>query len=252
MKVALKRIGILLFLLLVWGIIFVSTMPLQFAAQKLDLSQALVINRLNGTIWKGSGSFVVKDQNFSVANLSWRWCPVWPERLLAACLDLSTSDFNFAGTLGYTLLRGEIFAIDSVGDFNLQLQTIGDTQLPGVVSGTGVVNIKQLELNAESLLPNYVEGKGELKNLIAAETALGDFQFNSQPSDDGTVTVLCKGGNETLSLDGSVFFNPAEKSYRLEAEVSSENSQLLSLLKPFGRSSGKNRVKLSKRGKLDT
>ncbi len=252
MKVALKRIGILLFFLLVWGIIFVSTMPLQFAAQKLDLSQVLVINRLNGTIWNGSGSFVIKDQDFSVANLSWRWCPVWPERPLAACLDLSTSDFNFAGTLGYMPLGGEIFAIDSVGDFNLSLQTIGNTQLPGVLSGTGVVNIKLLELDAETLLPNYVEGKGELKNLVAMETALGDFQFSSQTGDDDIVTVLCKGGNETFSLDGNVFFNPAEKSYRIEAEVGSENSQLLSLLKPFGRPLGENRVKLSKRGKLNT
>ncbi len=252
MKAVLKKTAILLFFLLVWGVIFVSTMPLQFVTEKLDSSHALVVNRLSGTIWKGSANFLFKDKISFVADLSWRWCPVWPQKFLAACLDLSTPDFNFAGTLGYTPFGGEIFAIDSIGDFSLHLHTIGNTKLPGLVSGTGVVNIKRLELDAESMLPNYAEGKGELKNLVAMENPLGDFRFSSQTDDSGIVTVLCKGGGDDFNIDGSLLFNSAEKSYQIDAEIGTENPQFFSLLKPFGPATGGNRVKLSRRGKLRT
>ena len=236
-----KSFFIAVLALLLWALIFVSTMPLQFAADKVKLPEDVQISHLRGSIWSGGANITYKNQfkllpkNIPV-DFVWRWCPRWEDGLLVICVEASNPDFNINGLVAYSPWSRQLLVQKTSVNFALAWL---DIKIP--VMNETMKPVADVLLTIEDLRIHHTSGAsqgtmtGMLNNLQIGFLELGDYSLRSNLQDQ-TMLINYAGKADEFKLDGDMRINFSAKRFEYDAGLVPDNTTYFEMLKPYAKS----------------
>lgn len=237
-----KKVFFIFLLLLVWALIFVSTMPMQFALDKIQLPQNMQISHLRGSIWSG-GAHINYQQNMSeflpatiAADFAWQLCPGWQRGLLVVCMEVNNPDFNIAGMLAYRPWHNRLLLRDTAVDFSLAYFNIKIPIMNQTIEPQANVRISIKELWIDPLTgASRGDATGLVQKLDIGFIELGDYSLRAN-LDNKTMRTDYAGQTEDFKLGGSVSINFATRQYDYNADILLDNIGFFEILRSYAQS----------------
>lgn len=251
-----KRFFFILLVLALWALIFVSTMPLQFAVDKIRLPENLQLSHLHGSVWSGGAHLVYTQNRVPVlpetipVDFAWRWCSGWKRGLLAVCMEADHPDFRLDGVVSYSPWSNRLLVRDTRLSFALAYLNLS---VP--IMGRSVKPKAAADLSIEELRIDPISGSsrgrmtGTLQKLELGFAALGDYSLRSE-LEDSLLLVDYAGQAEEFKLSGDARVNFAAWQYEYDADLWVDNAGFFDILKAYAQSAQGKKLTFASRGRL--
>lgn len=262
MTVWLKRLFYFLILLASLSGTILMTMPVQFIAVQFGLPESVRVGHLSGTVWAGSavdvaylgpvGKLAAKDRKM---DLAWKWCPGWKQGPAAACLTVDSPLLKGEGTFAYSVLGNGLTVSDARFLARVQAYPVEIGSFRSSLAGEGEINVESLSVDfKDARLLTGLRANGEVGGLSAAGLPLGDYLWRADAGSGvgsgRSLTSEFSGGNDRFKIKGQASLDLNERGYRYTAEMRSDESSLIGMLKSKARKAEAGKLTFSGEGKL--
>ena len=242
-------------LLLLIGAIFISTVPLQFVLNKVDMPDTIEIQTLTGSVWSGQAHVFLKDKRYAAHDLNkfdlfWEWCP--SATLLRACAKVANTKIKGEGNVSYSALTQALFFENIVVDANIQNYPYNYKGFPMSISGEGRLMFDDFSMVIARPYETNAKGVGGISSLMNNDVSLGKYDL-SVVYEKQQLKTLVSGGTGDIKVkgQGEVDVTPKGQSkYRYFVDLNTGNAILLSILSTYGRLTRKNQITFSGSGYL--
>ena len=233
-------------LLLIWGLIFVSTMPIRFVLDKVQVPSQVQLSAVSGTVWSGRAQvswlgkvpaeLPITELN---ADVSWRWCPL--DKPLGLCLELDNPRLKGDFLVFYALARGTVGVENAHFEVRIDRYLLNYQGFEFPLSGIGLIHVNDLEFLMNKPVPEALEAQGELKDVRNDDAALGDYEWKVTLGQDMFKTDF-SGGTDDFAVKGRWELDVKKSKYRYYVDLKSGSAELLQLLSSYAQASEKGKV----------
>lgn len=251
-----KKFLLILLALLVWAVVFVSTMPLQFAVDKVQLPENLQLSHLRGSVWSGGAHVVYKQGSVKVLpktipiDFVWRWCPRWENGLLAVCTEINNPDFKVQGIISYSPWSNRLLLRDTDLSFALAYLNLSIPVMNKMVKPKADARLSIQELWIDPMRgPSHGSMTGALQELELGFINLGDYALRSE-LENKRLVIHYAGQTDDFALNGDVRADFASRQYEYDADLLVDNAGYFDLLKSYAKSSQGKKLVFAGDGKL--
>ena len=239
-------------LLVIWGVIFISTMPMRFLADKIQVPPQINVNAISGTLWSGRTEIILRNKLPIIGAptvLIWKWCPF--KSLLTFCLAIDNPDLKGNAHLSYSPINKHLNINDTVLNFVVNKYKFSVKGFPVFLEGIGQINLQALELpiDSPSPFPEQVSADGKLTGVKSGDIQIGDYVWQSGYKGK-VLEVDFNGGTSEFNVKGKLALDFDKNNYRYYADLKSESQILFNVLKPYAQQSGKGKITFSNAGRL--
>lgn len=250
------RVLPVLVLLVSGGVIFLSTMPLNFVLDKVTLPEKIKINSVTGSVWSGQMQAIWQGQTLKEIpwlnqpfTVMWQWCP--GSQPLRMCITLDSHEIKASGHVFYAVTSHAVALTDTVLRIQLQDYAFRFKTLSMSVSGDGRFNVDNLLHELGQPLPDTFGVNGTIMSLSHDDILLGDYQLTARLVAK-QLDVDIKGGTEIFSMQGKAELDleGPRLRYSYSADLSSENKIFLAALAAYAQDSGAGKITFTGRGTL--
>ncbi len=251
---AIGKVLLALLLLVLGGGIFLSTMPISFVLDKVQLPKELEVNSVTGSIWSGQMQAVWRSKppvNIPGLNkpleVLWKWCPsIQPIRM---CIAVDSSEVEGDGYFIYALTSRTIAITDTVLRIHLEDYPFRYKRSLISISGNGEFSVHDFSHKLGQPLPDNFTAGGTITSLTNNDIEVGNYKVNLALQ-DRQLDVNTTGGTDIFSVEGKLEVDLGDRRprYRYFADLSSDNKILIAALKAYAQNSGKGKVTFSGSG----
>lgn len=237
-------------LALIWGVIFVSTMPLRFLLDQINLPPQISVSNLSGTLWSGRTELTWQGggiaDNLAILRMPtifiWKWCP--EHGVLAMCITLDNPHLKVDTNVSYSLFGNSVTISDAVLRSEVVAYQFAVRGFDISLSGEGEVRLQPLEVSLAAPTVEKLDATAKLMNLRSDPIEIGDYDLQSSFA-EGNLATRFEGGTDDFNVTGDVNVDFKKRAFQYDAELRSANEGLINLLKSHAQKSDRGRVTFS-------